>query len=237
MRALVKISNPQKWALWTVPDKSESLSLSFPLSVSFSPSFPLSRLCTRGYDSESSEGNRTVEIKEKKKTHHGSSSKKSQTPKSELYGLFLMAKVSLSLSLRTVEIKKKKKRRTMRAPVKNLKPPKMSFMDCSYWQKCESLSLSLSLSLSFPLSLSFSLSFPLSRLCTRGYDSESSEGDKTVEIKGEKKKRRSMRAPVKNLKPQKVSFMDCSYWQKWVSLSVSRSLSRWIWHTDRLFII
>ena len=191
MRAPVKNLKPKKWALWTAPTgKSESLSLSFSLSLSLS--FPLSRLCTRGYDSESSEGDKTVAIKgEKKRRSMRALVKNLKPPKSELYGLLLLAKVSLSLSV------------------------------------CLTLSLSFppSLSRSLPLSLSFSLSFALSRLCTRGYDSESSEGDKIVEIKEEKKKRRSMRAPVKNLKPWKVSFMDCSYWQKCLTLSLSLPLS------------
>ena len=44
---------------------------------------------------------------------------------------------------------------------------------------------------------------------------ESGQGQETVEIKEERKlKKHTLRAPRKNLKPPKVSFMDCSYWQK-----------------------
>ena len=63
------------------------------------------------------------------------------------------------------------------------------------------------------------------RLCNRGYDSEGCDGDcrkehsadsgqPSMSMETKKKNRRTIRVPVKNLKPRKVSFMDCSYWQK-----------------------
>ena len=56
------------------------------------------------------------------------------------------------------------------------------------------------------------------RMKEEGKDRHSDSQElKLCSVQAKKKNRRTIQEPVKNLKPRNVSFMDCSYWQKWVS--------------------